>query len=263
VPITEEQKKELRDKVSQFPKAIGPLQELRDATERETKERIPKQPYEAHQDWTRRTSSSMVAEITRILAYPRRWEEVNTTANDLRTLFEKVHQNIDNKQDPNFAPPPRGTTKGLPACRRSLRPNRPAAAKLAAALIRLGARRDTSSIDAPCVVFLREFVEWQREGSESFFGQTFCHVVTHPPKKTPDPVRMLRAAARPGGIPFSGTRPCNGTNILFDHRQLWPWPSSQGGPGGSGHAGAMRTCAPAYQGVTIAGRYDHALRQGP
>ena len=24
-------------------------------------------------------------------------------ANDLRTLFEKVHQNIDNKQEPDFA----------------------------------------------------------------------------------------------------------------------------------------------------------------
>ena len=30
------------------------------------------------------------------------WEEVNTAANELRTSFEKVHQNIDNKQDPNF-----------------------------------------------------------------------------------------------------------------------------------------------------------------
>ena len=31
------------------------------------------------------------------------WETVNTSANELRTLFEQVHQNIDNKQDPNFA----------------------------------------------------------------------------------------------------------------------------------------------------------------
>ena len=30
-------------------------------------------------------------------------ETVTTTANDLRTLFEQVHQNIDNKKDPNFA----------------------------------------------------------------------------------------------------------------------------------------------------------------
>ena len=31
------------------------------------------------------------------------WEEINTTANDLRTLFEKVHQNIDDQKHPDFA----------------------------------------------------------------------------------------------------------------------------------------------------------------
>jgi len=30
------------------------------------------------------------------------WEALNTTANDLRDLFETVHQNIDNKVDPDF-----------------------------------------------------------------------------------------------------------------------------------------------------------------
>lgn len=31
------------------------------------------------------------------------WEAINTTANGLRELFEKVHQNIDNIVDPDFA----------------------------------------------------------------------------------------------------------------------------------------------------------------
>lgn len=31
------------------------------------------------------------------------WEAINVAANELRTSFEKIHQNIDNKQDPDFA----------------------------------------------------------------------------------------------------------------------------------------------------------------
>jgi hypothetical protein len=31
------------------------------------------------------------------------WEAINTAANELRTLFERVHQRIDEKQDPEFA----------------------------------------------------------------------------------------------------------------------------------------------------------------
>jgi hypothetical protein len=31
------------------------------------------------------------------------WETINTTAQQLRELFEKVHQNIDNKKNPDFA----------------------------------------------------------------------------------------------------------------------------------------------------------------
>ena len=43
-------------------------------------------------------------EIARNCNVPKEhWEEINTAANDLRTLFEQVHQNIDNQQDPNFA----------------------------------------------------------------------------------------------------------------------------------------------------------------
>lgn len=43
-------------------------------------------------------------EIARDSSVPKEhWEEVNTTANELRTLFEKVHQNIDTKLEPDFA----------------------------------------------------------------------------------------------------------------------------------------------------------------
>ena len=41
------------------------------------------------------------------------WEEINTTANDLRTLFEKLHENIDNQQDPDFASVAQGMDENI------------------------------------------------------------------------------------------------------------------------------------------------------
>ncbi len=105
VPITEEQKKQLREQVGQFPKAVEVIKELRAATEEETKNGIPKDPFKAHQALDKADLVfQWLPEIARDSAVPKEhWEEITTTANDLRTLFEKVHQNIDNKQEPDFA----------------------------------------------------------------------------------------------------------------------------------------------------------------
>jgi hypothetical protein len=104
-PITEAQKTELRQQVAQFPVAIAKVKELRDGTERETKDGIPENPYQAHQALDKADLLlQWLPEIARDSGVAKEhWEVVATTANDLRTLFEQVHQNIDNQRNPNFA----------------------------------------------------------------------------------------------------------------------------------------------------------------
>jgi hypothetical protein len=105
VPITEEQKAELRDQTAKFADAVAKVKELRNTVEEETKDGIPENPYKAHQALD--MSDLLLQwfpEIARTSELPKdKWEEINTSANDLRTLFEQVHQNIDNKKDPDFA----------------------------------------------------------------------------------------------------------------------------------------------------------------
>ncbi len=103
-PITEEQKQQLRERAGQFPQAVEVIKELRVATEEETKNGIPQDPYKAHQALDKADLVfQWLSEIARDSAVPKEhWEEITTTANDLRTLFEKVHQNIDNQQEPDF-----------------------------------------------------------------------------------------------------------------------------------------------------------------
>jgi len=105
VPLTEDQKRELRQQVAQFPGAVETMRELRDVVEAETKNGIPVNPHEVHQALDK---ADLVLQwlpaIARDSGVPKEhWEEVTTTANELRTLFESVHENIDNKQDPDFA----------------------------------------------------------------------------------------------------------------------------------------------------------------
>jgi hypothetical protein len=105
VPITEEQKKQLREQAGQFPKAVEVIKELRATTEEETKNGIPREPFKVHQALDKADLVfQWLPEIARDSAVPKEhWEEITTTANDLRTLFEKVHQNIDSKKEPDFA----------------------------------------------------------------------------------------------------------------------------------------------------------------
>ncbi len=105
VPITEEQKTELRDQTAKFADAVATIGKYRSEIEQETAAGIPENPYKAHQALDR---ADLVLQwlpaIARSSGVPKEnWEAVNTTANELRTLFEQVHQNIDNKKDPNFA----------------------------------------------------------------------------------------------------------------------------------------------------------------
>lgn len=105
VPITEEQKQQLREETAKFADAVAKVKALRDAVERETKGGLPESPFEAHQALDKADIVvQWLPEIARDSGVAKEhWETINTAANELRELFDKVHQNIDNKVDPDFA----------------------------------------------------------------------------------------------------------------------------------------------------------------
>jgi hypothetical protein len=105
VPITDRQKEELRAATAKLADAIGQIKQLRDAVEKETKDGLPDNPFEAHQALDKADLVfQWLPAIARDSGVPKeQWEAVNAAASDLRGLFEKVHQNIDDKADPDFA----------------------------------------------------------------------------------------------------------------------------------------------------------------
>ncbi|OHB84239.1 MAG: hypothetical protein A2V98_19750 [Planctomycetes bacterium RBG_16_64_12] len=105
IPITEQQKTELRDLTAKFAGAVATIKQFCNEVEQETAAGIPANPYKAHQALDKADLVlQWLPEIARNSGVAKEhWETVNTSANELRTLFERVHQNIDNKQDPNFA----------------------------------------------------------------------------------------------------------------------------------------------------------------
>ncbi len=104
VPITEEQKQQLRVETAKFADAVAKVKELRDAVKRETQDGIPENPFEAHQALDKADIVvQWLPEIARDSGVAKEhWETVNTAANELREAFDKVHLNIDNKVDPDF-----------------------------------------------------------------------------------------------------------------------------------------------------------------
>ena len=105
VPITEEQKQQLREEMAKFADAVAKVKELRDAVEQETKDGIPENPFEAHQALDKADIIvQWLPKIAQDSNVPKEhWETVTTAANELREHFDKVHQNIDNKVNPDFA----------------------------------------------------------------------------------------------------------------------------------------------------------------
>lgn len=104
-PLTEQQKAQLKEDTKQFSAAVAKIKEFRDATEAETKDGIPANPYKAHQALDQvDLVLQWLPQIGRDSGIAKEhWEQINTTASDLRTLFEKVHQNIDDQKHPDFA----------------------------------------------------------------------------------------------------------------------------------------------------------------
>jgi hypothetical protein len=105
MPITEEQKAQLRDQAARFADAVATIQQFRDEIGQETEAGIPENPYQAHQALDKvDLVLQWLPEIARRSDVAKEhWESINTSANALRTLFEQIHQKIDNRQDPGFA----------------------------------------------------------------------------------------------------------------------------------------------------------------
>ena len=105
MPITEEQKKQLREETAKFADAVDRIKTLRDVVQKETKDGLPENPFAAHQALDRADLVvQWLPEIARDSGVAKEhWEKVNTAANELREAFDKVHLNIDNKVDPDFA----------------------------------------------------------------------------------------------------------------------------------------------------------------
>ena len=104
VPLTAEQKQELRDETKKFADAVGRVSQLRNTVREETKAGLPENPLEVHQALDKvDLVVQWLPEIARNSGVPKEhWVAVNTAADDLRELFDKVHQNIDTKADPDF-----------------------------------------------------------------------------------------------------------------------------------------------------------------
>ncbi|MCL4207381.1 MAG: hypothetical protein KJ000_33275 [Pirellulaceae bacterium] len=104
-PITDEQKAELRDQTAKFADAVAAIKQFRDEIAEETKAGIPENPYRAHQalDKVDLVLQWLPESARQSAVAKEHWESINTSANTLRTLFEQVHQNIDDRRDPDFA----------------------------------------------------------------------------------------------------------------------------------------------------------------
>jgi hypothetical protein len=105
VPITEEQKAELRDQTAEFTDAVATIARFRNEIEQETAAGIPEHPFRAHQALDKADLVlQWLPQIARQSYIPKsHWEAITTSANALRTLFDQVHLNIDNREDPGFA----------------------------------------------------------------------------------------------------------------------------------------------------------------
>ena len=113
VPITEEQKAELREQTAKFADAVATIKQFRNEVEQETAAGIPENPYKAHQALDKADLVlQWLPEIARNSGVPKEhWEAVNTSANDL--------------QDAVRAGPPEHRQQAGPEFRRRGRRDRP------------------------------------------------------------------------------------------------------------------------------------------
>ncbi len=104
VPLTDEQKQQLREDTANFTDAVARIKKFRDTIQEETKDGLPANPLKAHQALDQ--ADLLVQWLPKIAQdsdiSKEHWETINTAANELRELLDKVHESVDNKVDPDF-----------------------------------------------------------------------------------------------------------------------------------------------------------------
>ncbi|MCE5268423.1 MAG: hypothetical protein LLG00_11105 [Planctomycetaceae bacterium] len=108
VPITEADVKKPAD----FKDAIARIKSYRDSIERDTATKTPGLAHRSLDELD--IVLKWLPSIARDSNVPKsQWETVNTTSQELRGLFEKVHNNIDNKKTPDFPSVAKAVDEGI------------------------------------------------------------------------------------------------------------------------------------------------------
>ncbi len=104
VPITPEQEATLKKELAKYPDLVKKIKELRDVVQEETKDGTPACPFAVHQALDKLDIITQWAPAIASKSVPKeQWEVVATASSSLREAFDKIHLNIDDKKDPDFA----------------------------------------------------------------------------------------------------------------------------------------------------------------
>lgn len=101
VPMTDAEKKQLKEEVATYDKALAHIKEFRDTIKKETTEGTPAKAHRALDkldlvlEW--------LGEIAKTSNVPKdQWGTIGSNAQKLRELFNKVHANIDAGKAPDY-----------------------------------------------------------------------------------------------------------------------------------------------------------------
>ncbi len=101
VPLTEAEIEQLRKDNATYAEAIAHIQSYRDTIRDETTDGSPAKAHRSLDNLD--LVLEWLPEIAQQSGVPKsNWEEVNTAAQNLRDLFNKVHANIDAGNDPDY-----------------------------------------------------------------------------------------------------------------------------------------------------------------
>lgn len=114
VPLTEEEKQQLREDNENYADAVAHIESYRDTIRTETTDGNPAKAHRALDNLD--LVLEWLPEIAQQSGVPKaNWEEVNTTAQQLRDLFNQVHAHIDAGEDPDYASVGAEVDKGVDA----------------------------------------------------------------------------------------------------------------------------------------------------
>lgn len=114
VPMTQEEKDQLKKDVATYDKALTHIKQFRDTIKKETTDGVPEK---AHRPLDKLDLVlEWLPEIAQKSNVPKdQWEAVGSNAQKLRELFNKVHANIDAGEAPNYDAVAEGIEKSVTA----------------------------------------------------------------------------------------------------------------------------------------------------